>query len=181
MFAYELQCKKQNSGQLSCGCPFSECCLCLSRYHRSQNTFNNQSGDCSTPHMDFCASLNNISVLYLACDSKALILRDLLQHLLILALFSFCLIDFSFQLQKLQILQTRSLLLSLLIKEHTRILRPFDDEQLWQSTPPHVPGAKKNSSHKKKKKNTHGSFLGPFPMAKIQNPRSEKRRWRWIN
>lgn len=141
MFAYELQCKRQNSGQLSCGCPFSEHCLWLPRYHRSQNTFNNQSGDCSSPHMDFCAGLNTISGLYLACDSKALTLRDLLQHLLILSLLSFCLMDFSFQLQKLQILQTGSLLLSLLIKEHTHTRTHSDHLMMnnYDRAPPPLP------------------------------------------
>lgn len=58
--------------------------------------------------------------LHLACDGEALILGDLLQQLLILTLLFFGLIDFSFQLLKLQILQTFSLLLGLLIKTARR-------------------------------------------------------------
>lgn len=49
--------------------------------------------------------------------------------------------------------------------------------------PPHVPGAKKTAVTKKKQPQnnlTHGSYLGPFLKAKIQNPRAEKRRCRRI-
>lgn len=115
----------------------------------------------STLHMDICAGLNDISLLYLACDSKALILSNLLQHLLILTLFSFCLIDFPFQLQKLQILQTRSLLLSLLIKQHTRKHSYHLMISNYDRAPPHVPGAKTKSQKNHPQKKHMVAFWGP--------------------
>lgn len=126
--------------------------------------------------------MTDISVLYLACDSKALILSDLLQHLLILTLLSFCLIGVSFQLLKPQILPTCTLLLSLLIKEaHAQTRLSCDDEQL-RLEHPHMYQVQKQQQlqQQQQHKTPHGSYLGPFLKAKIQNPRSEKRRWRRI-
>lgn len=60
---------------------------------------------------------------YLACECESLILGDLLQQLLALAVFFlfFALINFSLQLLKLQILQTFSLLLLFLVKQEDKM------------------------------------------------------------
>lgn len=121
MFADDLQCQKQNSRQLIYRYPTFQHAARGFHDIREARTFLKINLEivqlCTWMFLQAC--MIDISVLYLACDSKVLILSDLLQHLLILTLLSFCLIDFSFQLLKPQILQTCSLLLSLLIKQHT--------------------------------------------------------------